>query len=431
MEKLDDNDARELLGKFLEHAFASAVRTQSDFEKIAKREAGLRLNHGITFCVDRAMRTAENAIVSRLVSHLGPQLGHYKEVADVLWDVAAKGFSDGKQPNDPSLAASCFSKMHELSASTVQFVHPAYNVVLTEGVKEIQIGPVAIRSGLDVAARLSKQNDKITFGIEHPPGFQTGGGVNYNVSETMWDIEVASSSAARIEHASWLTCIATSLIRLVVEYSNMGPLFPRSADVENLPFEPHRTFDDHITVIARESFSMGGGKAGRHYELGKQAKRSLSDKALRERISQVFDPPNKSLAQRFSQGLGWLAKGRQAKDRSDRFLFFFTALEALLSSDDKTSPIVQTIARHAAVLWTNDISERVKISRKIRKLYATRSALVHAGTRSVTYEGASEIHQIAENVFFAVWDTVDLKMKHMNFCEKLSEASYGLPYFNE
>lgn len=432
MEKFDDKETKALLERFLNQAFFSIVRDNEGFEKIKKREVGFRMTNGLTFFVDQPMQSAETEVVSKLVSKMGPQLGHYTEISNVIWNVASKGFADGQEPTNPNLAVSCFSKIKALASTTVQFVHPAYNVALAERVEEIKIGPVSIREGLNVASRLSQQNDKITFGVEQPVGFQSSGnGVLYNVSETMWDIEVSSSSAARAEYAGWLTCIATSVIRLVVEPGEMGPMPPRRSDIENQPFDRHRTSDEHIVIVGKGSFSLGGGKAGRYYELGKKAKQALSNKENVKRISLVFDPPNKSLAQRFSQGLGWLAKGRQAKDRSERFLFFFTALEALLSSDDKTSPVVQTIARHAAVLWTNDISERIKVSQKIRRLYATRSALIHAGSRSVTYEGATEIHEIAENVFFAVWDTTDLKISHSSFCAKLSEASYGLPFFDE
>jgi hypothetical protein len=430
--KFDDKETKTLLSTFLNQAYVSSVRDKAGLEKITNYEAGFRLTHGLIFFIDQPMQSAENEIVSKLVSHLGPQLGHYQEIADAIWGVTANGFAEGKQPTDPTLAARCFSKLDDLASKTVQFVHPAYNVALAENVKEVRIGPVVIRHGLSIASRLSKKNDKFTFGFEQPLGVQLGGkGVLYNFAETMWDIQVSSSSAALFEHASWLTCIATSVIRLIVEPSQMGPMHPRRSDIENQPFDRHRTFDEHIVVVAKGSFSLGGGKAGRLYELDKRAKRSLSNKDMAERISLVFNPSNKSLAQRFSQGLGWLAKGRQAKDRSDRFLFFFTALEALLSSDDKTAPVVQTIARHAAVLWTNDVSKRIKISQKIRKLYATRSALIHAGSRSVTYEGATEIHNIAENIFSAVWDTTDLKMSHSKFCEELSEASYGMPFFDE
>lgn len=431
MGKFNDNDTKALLNSFINQAFASIVRTKGDFEKIASREAGLRLSHGITFAIGQSMQSAENALVSKIVLKMGPQHGHYSEISGAIWNVVAKGFSERQKPTAQKLTAECFSCLENLAETRVRFVHPAYNVELSEGVKEIQFGPVAIRDGLSIASNLSKLNDKITFSLDEPPGFQSGNGIQYNVSDTMWDVEVSSSSAARLEYASWLTCIATSLIRLIVEPNQMGPLPPRCADVENQPFNRHITFDEHIVVGEKGNFSLGGGKAGRRYELGEEAKLALSDQAVKDRIALIFEPPSKSLAQRFSQGLGWLAKGRQAKDRSDRFLFFFTALEALLSSDDKSAPVVQTIARHAAVLWTNEIPERIKISKNIRNLYATRSALVHAGRRSVTYEGANEIHRIAENIFFSVWDTTDLKMQHSNFFDKLSQSSYGLPYFDE
>lgn len=431
MGKFDDKDTKALLDAFLIQAFASIVQTKEHFEKITTREAGLRMSHGITFAIDQAMLSAENALVSKIVLKMGPQHGHYSEISSAIWNIAAKGFSEGQSPEDTKLSAECFSQLDNIIKIRIKFVHPSYNVSLLENVKEIQIGPVAIREGLSIASNLSKLNDKITFGFDDPPGFQSGNGIQYNVSNTMWEVEVSSSSAARLEYATWLTCIATSLIRLIVEPSQMGSLAPRRADVENQPFDRHRIADEHIVVGESGGFSLGGGKAGRRYELGEEARHALSDEAVRDRIALVFDPPNKSLAQRFSQGLGWLAKGRQAKDRSDRFLFFFTALEALLSSDDKSSPVVQTIARHAAVLWANEIPERIKIAQTIRRLYATRSALVHTGSRSVTYEGANEIHNIAENVFYSVWDTTDLKMSHSTFCERLSKASYGLPYFDD
>lgn len=432
MGNFNDKETKALLETFLNQAFNSIARDNVGFEKLKTREANFRIIGDLTFVIDQPVQSAEMEIVSRLVTKMGAQFGHYTEIANAIWGVAAKGFAGGQVPCNLKLAAACFSKIEALASAKVQFVHPAYNVALAEGVKEIQIGPVSIREGLSLGARLSKQNDNFTFGVEEPVGFQwSGKGALYNVSETMWDIEVSSSSAARYEYAGWLTCIATSVIRLVVEPGERGSMSPGRSDIENQPFVRHRTSSEHIVVEGKESFLTGGGKAERRYELGNKAKQALSTTDNLTRISLIFDPRDKSLAQRFSQGLGWLAKGRQAKDRSERFLFFFTALEALFSSDDKMSPVVLTIARHAAVLWTNDISERIKVSQKIKKLYETRSRLVHAGSRSVTYEGAADIHEIAENVFFAVWGTADLTSPHSSFCKQLSEASYGLPFFDE
>jgi Apea-like HEPN len=431
MGKFDDKQTKELLASFFEAAFASICRDAQAYQKLKNHEAGFRMSNGVSFLVDETMKSAERVAVDSIVSKMGPLLGHYSEIADAVWGLAAKHFSEGGEPSDDGLVSNCLGRLDDLTKKSVRFVHPAYNVAVSEGVKEIRIGPISIRAGLNVATELSNQIKSIPFGFEHPPGYQTEGGLSYNVAETMWDIEISSSSAARYEHASWLTGIATSLIRFVVERGGVGPLPPGRSDIENMPFRCHETSNHHIVIGPNQTFNLGGGKAGRRYDLGRAAKRSLEHKSIAERVDLIFNPPDKSLAQRFSQGLGWLAKGRQASDRSERFLFFFTALEALLSSDDKTSPVVQTVARHAAVLWTNDISGRIGISQKVKKLYAMRSGLVHAGSRSATYEATTEIHDIAENVFFAVWSTTDLKMRHETFYKKTADASYGLPFFED
>ena len=54
-----------------------------------------------------------------------------------------------------------------------------------------------------------------------------------------------------------------------------------------------------------------------------------------------------------------MTRGRQARDRSERLLFFFTAIEALLSGDDKTAPVTQTIARRAATILVDDPTHRL------------------------------------------------------------------------
>jgi hypothetical protein len=142
----------------------------------------------------------------------------------------------------------------------------------------------------------------------------------------------------------------------------------------------------------------------------------------------IFDPPKKSLAERVSQGLGWQTRGRQAEDRAERLLYFFTAVEALLSMDDKTAPVVQTIARHAAVLLTNDNSARAEAAGEVKKLYALRSSLVHAGNRAILWSAANGAQILAESLFDAVLDKVDLKMKHETFCNELANASYGMAW---
>jgi hypothetical protein len=137
---------------------------------------------------------------------------------------------------------------------------------------------------------------------------------------------------------------------------------------------------------------------------------------------------NKSLAERLGQGLGWMTRGRQTVDRAERFLFCFTAIEALLSGDDKAAPVVQTIARHAAVILQHDPQKRAKLDSEIRSHYAARSALVHAGKRNVSQLEVNTIQNIVEALYKTVIEAIPLETPFSAFHESLSDASYGLPW---
>jgi hypothetical protein len=173
---------------------------------------------------------------------------------------------------------------------------------------------------------------------------------------------------------------------------------------------------------------LGGGKVPPAYEVGKAMEAVTLDPAFSDKAAIVFDPPTKSLAERVGQGLGWLTRGRRTEDRAERLLYFFTAVEALLSNDDKSAPVVQTIARHASVILSDDIATRVELSAQIRNLYSLRSALVHSGSRSVLWNNAKLTQYLAEGMFTRVLQTANLRSPHANFNDELSKASYGFPW---
>ncbi len=135
---------------------------------------------------------------------------------------------------------------------------------------------------------------------------------------------------------------------------------------------------------------------------------------FKEKAQTIFNPPKSSLAERFSQGLGWLTRGRQSEDRAEQFLFFFTAIESLLSSDNKGIPITQTIANNAAIVLSNDAAEREKFVRKIKHLYADRSKLVHAGRRGVSEKAVNTAGVIAEQIYLRV-------LKHISLTNTLDQ----------
>jgi hypothetical protein len=166
------------------------------------------------------------------------------------------------------------------------------------------------------------------------------------------------------------------------------------------------------------------------YEIDPDVQATANGQKFASNAELIFNPPKKSLAERVSQGLGWLTRGRQAEDRAERFLYFFTAIEALLSYDDKTAPVVQTIARHSSVLLTNDNAHRAKVAADVKTLYKDRSSLVHAGNRSIFWSATNDAQVLAEKMFRVVLEKADLKMTHEKFCKELSDASYGVAWPN-
>ncbi|WP_426129161.1 hypothetical protein [Pararhizobium sp. PWRC1-1] len=162
---------------------------------------------------------------------------------------------------------------------------------------------------------------------------------------SVWVVEVPATKANVAEEAKWLIDVAVSLMRLST--SQWKGHLPGIGELEAHPIyptihaQPHMTFDDASTA------TLPGW-----YETTAKAVVDQNLPKIQSLASILFDPSDKSLAQRVAQGLGWMTRGRQVADRAERLLSFFTALESLLTSTDKTDPVTQTISRHVSVIYT-------------------------------------------------------------------------------
>jgi hypothetical protein len=240
-------------------------------------------------------------------------------------------------------------------------------------------------------------------------------------SDAWWVVSVNCAEANVEEEAKWLINVAVSLLKLGVPFRSDGQI----AQIEANAVGPSQKHRGGITLHDRKIVSSVALSRGRIYRVGRDVEAITIDPAFKSKAEIIFNAPQQSLAQRVSQGLGWLTRGRQAQDRAERLLYFFTAIEALLSVDDKAAPVRQTIARHAAVVLNNQPENRIVISSEIRKLYDLRSSVVHAGHRSVLWQSATRTQQLAEKLFQNVIEKTDLKVQHSRFCDQLSDASYG------
>lgn len=240
-----------------------------------------------------------------------------------------------------------------------------------------------------------------------------------------WVVKVSAARDNAKEEAKWLLDIAISLIRM--SYKTVGPMFPMIGDIEPHPWEPWNFADAGLTLGQNVAYS-GRRTTPSLYEVDKQIEATVSEPSFVDRAKLVFDPLKGSLAERIGQGLGWLTRGRQTEDRAERLLYNFTAIEALLSSNDKSAPVTQTIARNAAAILTEDVAARANTAKDIMRLYELRSLVVHARSRPVAWTQANLAQNFAEELFWRVLPNADLSLKHADFIAQLSFASYGSPW---
>jgi len=140
----------------------------------------------------------------------------------------------------------------------------------------------------------------------------------------------------------------------------------------------------------------------------------------------IFTASSKKVANRVARGLGWMTRGRQTADPAERLLFFFTALEALLTHDDKSQPVVQTICRNASVVLSNNVGERYVLAEQLKAAYTLRSGLVHGGKREVSIADTRLVQSVTEDVYrvLLVKEAILDQEAHM-FLAEMAEASYG------
>lgn len=420
MPTLKTKEIRELLSTFLTDAVgcASSNPSQIRFER-------MRLTEGVLFNVSDKVIDSQGAVIDKLLRILGPIRGHKSELEPEIWKLAAEQVVAQTSAFPQALLDSWLDEIESRTKHLVHIIKPCNNIRLLDGIKFIKVGPVSIFSTKSHLSTIRNRCPSVKFTIDGT-SIRNLTGLEVTLPQTVWEVELAAAKAVREEEAAWLIDVALSLLRLGVSVSNRGRMAPGIGKIEADPIEPSNSDHNRLTIGPGTNYSIGGWSMPSTYELGRKAKRSLQNKSVLKRIEVIFSPPKSSVAERFSQGLGWLTRGRKSADRPTRLLYFFTAIEALLSDSDKTAPVVQTVARHAAVILSENNKIRSEIAKDIRALYGMRSSLVHTGKRGIYDQDSNTIQYIAELLFYNVWKRATLESSHSDFVQKLSKASYGL-----
>jgi hypothetical protein len=304
---------------------------------------------------------------------------------------------------------------------------PNSRSVRIEDIREIKIGPVAVRLTDDVDRDLEVKSG-VRLTAEQQDSLQVIDGKPFvGLTPIYWDIELQSKIGNLGVEARWHTYVFTSLIRLIGYPKFTGPFSPNLGDVEASPTEKSRNKGSSVT-IHDSGASFGGSWVPMHYVVGSSFVEHMKEQPYYPKLDILFDPPPNSVAERLQRGLGWMARGRISDDDTERLLFFFTAVEALLSDNDKSASVVQNISCRGAVILSNDVKKRIDIARLIQDLYGMRSDSVHRGTRRVHGYHARQVQNIVEAIHEAILEKSDIAKSSSDFHASLGRASFGLPW---
>lgn len=391
-------------------------------------DAGIRFLKGIVFSITSEVQSAESQLVSRCITLVGARAGNEKEITELAWERVWQSLAGtSRTENIDSIVKAFLADLSGHSQREFTFVAPNHVIRFEGKVDELQIGPVKAMRAQDFFEPVYKEIEKPRWNFDIGAKFNfsySEGRVTIEMPPICWSVTVTAAKGNVEEEALWLINVALSLLRLSYP-KEQYMLFPYRNDIEDRPITETSGKTGGI-IVTEQGMSGGGFSAPKLYTIDEKVQIITEEKEFQDQAEAVFVGQAKgSLSVRFGQGLGWLTRGRQTADRAERFLFFFTAIEALLASDDKSAPVVQTLARYASVLLTEEPAGRSKVAKHIRKLYQKRSALVHTGQRNVSWTEVKDVQVLAEAIYSRVLSECDLNERYSAFQESLAEASHG------
>jgi len=323
-----DKELAKPAAKFLT-AFSQSQVPAVDLTRLKSSGGGFSFGPGGIIEQTDAVIESLAELVRSAAKKLGPVAGHESTVSQIAMNhghefVAKKGSVD-------DAAAALVKAILEEGAATFAYLVPNYLFGLADGIHEIKIGRVrAMRTADYVASRKADYPDeKIevvpgeTFSLTFAPPK-----VLITMIPICWVIEVNATAENVPEEAKRLIDMAVSYLRL--RHPGWGGNYPRIGDREAHPTRP--SFHPENGVKFRGPKALAGGvQVPGGYQIDQAVLSVASGAAFVAAAELVFTPSKSSVAERVGRGLVWLTRGRQAADRAERFLFFFTAIEALLS----------------------------------------------------------------------------------------------------
>lgn len=384
----------------------------------------------------KEFKNSRDAFVNKACEILGPLFGDQKEIAQIIVHSAHQSIAN--ELCTRSFEKEVFEELQQHLTQARKVLLPNYLVSLPGKARVLKMGPVRVLTSRQVMSEMKplvakinenkeqqidivEKNGEITIWVDSYPS-------SVPSHNFMWEINLRSSRRYAIEESKWMIGVSLSLIRLFsfeYGYSELGSRTPGRELSESIISLKTDGGVPNVLSIEGERIRFGGGSIATRYELSKKALQFMRKTSTTDKISLIFSAPENSVAEKLYDALGWLSRGRQSRQRAEKMLCFFTALETIFSTKSDKENVTERVARYCGVVLTSDLDGRIRNSNKIRNLYNVRSEIVHQGRRTATSGDVDGVEQFAEYTLAFILQIVDLKQNHGTFLSELKKASYG------
>lgn len=178
-----------------------------------------------------------------------------------------------------------------------EYVHIEPNFLIRHVVPDvISLGRVrSMRTEMAAGNSSLPKSQKIQLEGKYPKQRLSEGNFILSMPSSVWVVDVAATKENVPEEAKWLIDVAISLMRLS---ANQWPAhYPKIGELESHPAYPTIHSQPHVTMEGDSTFT-GGGKLAGWYEISADIIDALSTQEVQSRATALFDPPERSLAQR-------------------------------------------------------------------------------------------------------------------------------------
>lgn len=409
--------------------FETALKCRTtNHEKIGKllSTKNYTMYNNVFFKITPAFRKARNDYIKATIKKYGLVLISETEIGDLLHRHAAELKNKNSIKDQIKLLN---SELTTITQSELVYIKPNYALKLMPQVQSFSIGPIQCIRTKDIDKEKLKISPKLLISDKPKDSKIIISGDNTAMQAALsaecFVVSVRASKKSSPSHVNWLLDVGISLFRLYCFKAQMTyGIFPYIGEVDPLLFEPREMENNELIIDTKKGItSWGGGSLPKVYQVDLPLKEWLDKSDFSLVCNTIYNYKEGYVSERVNRALGWMTRARRSEDMAQRFLFFFTALEALFSDNDKNAPITDTIARNIASIISKQKS-RHEVAKRVKDLYAIRSQLVHSGKREVSSADCNQIQYYAEIVCLQLMDKA-LNMKNNDFIDGLKKASYG------